>query len=155
RLQDLEINGPTIYGYAPLQERLARKSGVAVESVVAATGTSMAKHLSMAATFEPGGEGLIEQPPYEPFLSTARYLGAEVKRFPRRFEDDFRINPNDVRKQISRRTRLIVITNLHNPSGALTDQTTLAEIGEIAREAGARVLVDEVYLETLFDEPRR
>lgn len=155
RLQDLEINGPTVYGYAPLQERLARKNRVGVDSVVAATGTSMANHLAMAATFEAGDEVLIEQPTYELLLSTAGYLGAEIKRFPRRFEDNFQINPDDVRKQISRRTRLIVITNLHNPSGALTDEATLAAVGEIAREAGARVLVDEVYLETLFDEPRR
>src|SRR6185369_10517309 len=48
--------------------------------------------------------------------------------------------------------RLIVITNLHNPSGVLIDTQIMKQIGEIARRAGARVLVDEVYMETLFEE---
>lgn len=151
RLEDLEINGPTVYGYGPLQERLARKNGVSVENVVAATGTSMANHLAMAATLEPGDEVLVEEPTYELLLSAAAYLGATIRRFPRRFEDDFRINPDDVARQITPHTRLVVITNLHNPSGALTDTSTLTAIGEIARSVGARVLVDEVYLESVLE----
>jgi aspartate/methionine/tyrosine aminotransferase len=153
RLQDLEINGPTAYGYAPLQERLASKNGVSPDCVVAATGTSMANHLAMAAAFEPGDEILIEEPTYELLVSTARYLGANVRRFPRRFEEDFRLDPEAVAKLITARTRLVVITNLHNPSGAFTDAATLAAVGEIARGVGARVLADEVYLETMFDQP--
>ena len=48
-----------------------------------------------------------------------------------------------------------MITNLHNPSGVLTDDETLAQIGVIARTVNARVLVDEVYLEALFEKPVR
>ena len=154
-LQDLDINGPTIYGYAPLLQRLARKVGVSTDCVVAAAGTSMANHLAMAACFEPGDEVLIEQPTYELLLSTARYLGASIRRFPRRFENDFRIEVEEVARQLTARTRLVVITNLHNPSSALTDESTLAAVGDVARKVGARVLVDEVYLETLFDQPVR
>ena len=154
-IQDLEINGPTVYGYQPLQERLARKNQVQPECVVAAAGTSMANHLAMAACFEPGDEVLVEQPTYELLLSTARFLGAKIRRFRRRFEDDFRIDPQEVEKRATPRTRLIVITNLHNPSGALTDEPTLAAIGELALRCCARVLVDEVYLEAMFGAPAR
>ncbi|HZQ70215.1 MAG TPA: aminotransferase class I/II-fold pyridoxal phosphate-dependent enzyme [Terriglobales bacterium] len=153
RLEDLEINGPTIYGYAPLQERLAKKNGVNPDCVVAATGTSMANHLAMAATIEPGDEVLVEQPTYELLLSTLHYLGAQVRRFPRNFENNFEIEPEQVAKQITSRTRLIVITNFHNPSSAMTSPSTLADIGDLTRSVGARVLVDEVYLEALFDQP--
>src|SRR5512146_2195845 len=153
-LQELEINGPDAYGYRPLRERLARKNQVEPECVVAAAGTSFANHLAMAACFEPGEEVLVEQPTYELLLSTARFLGARIRRFRRRFEDDFRIDPQEIEKRVTPRTRLIVITNLHNPSSALTDEPTLAAIGEIALRCGARVLVDEVYLESLFDAPR-
>lgn len=155
RLEDLEINGPTIYGYAPLQERLAKKNGVTTECVVSATGTSMANHLAMAATLEPGDEVLVEQPTYELLLSALSYLGAQIRRFPRTFENGFRIEPAEVAAQITPRTRLIVITNFHNPSSVNTDPAALAEVGEIAHSVGARVLVDEVYLETLFDQPFR
>jgi hypothetical protein len=52
-------------------------------------------------------------------------------------------------------TRLIVLTNLHNPSSALAGEEVLREVGTIARGAGARVLVDEVYLDAVFDAPQR
>src|SRR5262245_9039556 len=116
RLEDLQINGPTIYGYAPLQERLARRCDVSPENVVAATGTSLANHLAMAGTLEHGDEVLIEEPTYELLLSTAQYLGTSIRRFPRKFEEGFRLDPEEVAKHITPRTRLIVITNLHNPS---------------------------------------
>ncbi len=155
RLQDLEINGPSEYGYEPLRARLARKNGVTPECVVHAAGTSMANHLAMAATFEPGDEVLIEQPTYELLVSTAEYLGAQVRRFPRRVADQFRVDPAEVKRQITPRTRLVVITNLHNPSGAYTDEDTLRAVGELAAAAEARVLVDEVYLEAVFEQPTR
>ncbi len=155
RVEDLEINDSSPYGYEPLLERIARKNAVAVECVVAADGTSMANHLAMAASFEPGDEVLIEQPAYELLVSTAQYLGAEVRRFQRRFEENFQVDIDEVKRHITERTRLIVITNLHNPSGADTHEQTLRALGELAAGAGARVLVDEVYLEALFDQPMR
>ncbi len=85
RLEDLEINGPTIYGYAPLLEAIAGLKGVKPESVVHAAGTSMANHLAMAALFAPGEEVLIEEPTYGLLLDAAQYLGAKVRRFQRRF----------------------------------------------------------------------
>jgi aspartate/methionine/tyrosine aminotransferase len=151
RLADLEINGPTIYGYPPLQEQLARKSGVTPECVVASQGTSMANHLAMAALVEPGEEVLVESPTYELLLSTASYLGAEIRRFPRRRENGFRVDPIDVAAATGPHTKLIVLTNLNNPTSVRIDDETLAAIGEIAARSNANVLVDEVYLDSLFD----
>jgi aspartate/methionine/tyrosine aminotransferase len=88
-------------------------------------------------------------------LAAARYLGADVKRFSRRFESAFRVQPEELESLVTRNTRLIVLTNLHNPSGVLIDDATLKHIGKIARSVGARVLVDEVYIETLFEEAPR
>lgn len=150
RLEDLEINGLTIYGYAPLQERLASYNGVSPECVVAAAGTSMANHLAMAATFDPGDEVLIEHPTYELLESTALYLGANIRHFERRFEDGFRIDPSEVERQMTPQTKLIILTNLHNPSGAYADEATVRAVGEIAKTRGARILIDEVYLEAFY-----
>ncbi|HEX2094921.1 MAG TPA: pyridoxal phosphate-dependent aminotransferase, partial [Longimicrobiaceae bacterium] len=151
RLEELELSGPSFYGYEPLQRALAARCGVPVECVVAAVGTSMANHLVMAALLEPGDELLVEHPVYDPLVAVARYLRAEVKWLARRPEDGFRLDPEEVERQIGPRTRLVVLTNLHNPSNVLTGRETLREVGEIARRAGARVLVDEVYLEALFE----
>lgn len=155
KLSDLEINGPDVYGYRPLRERLALKSGVPGDCVVMATGTSMANHLAMAAVLEAGDEVLIEEPTYELLVSAAKYLGATVRSFPRPFEDEFRVDPDEVKRRLTPRTRLIVLTNLHNPSGAFTDERTLQQIGDMVAGTGTRVLVDEVYLEAVFDRPLR
>lgn len=154
RIDQLEIGNPADgYGYPPLIERLAAKAGVGTESVVYTQGTSMANHLAMAALVENDDEVLIEEPAYEPHLSVARYLGAKIRRFPRRFENGFKLDPREVERAISPRTRLIVLTNLHNPTGVRAPDSTLRLIGDIARSLGAHVLVDEVYLECCIDAP--
>jgi aspartate/methionine/tyrosine aminotransferase len=150
-IDQLEINGPSIYGYEPLIQAIARRYRVPQESVVSAVGTSMANYLALAATTEPGDEILVEQPTYELILSTARYLGLEIRRFPRRAENNFAIDPADVERNLSPRTRMIAICNLHNPSGALAPDSVLREIGHLARKSGAYVMVDEVYREMLFE----
>jgi aspartate/methionine/tyrosine aminotransferase len=149
-LENLEINAPGGYGYAPLIQRLARHTGAPEECVVTAAGTSMANHLAMAAVLDPGDEVLIEQPAYGPILDVAEYLCVSKKRISRRFENGFAIDPAEVAQALSPATRLIVLTNLHNPSGALMPAETLRAIGELALRARAHVLVDEVYLEMLF-----
>jgi aspartate/methionine/tyrosine aminotransferase len=149
RLDDLDLTGPLAYGHPPLLEAIAALKGVKPESVVHTEGTSMANHLAMSALFAPGDEVLIEEPTYEPMLTTALYLGAKVRRFQRRREDDFALDAEEVAKNLTEQTRLIVIQNLHNPSSAMASEETLRAIGAMAREVGARVLVDEVYLECL------
>src|SRR5271170_815899 len=153
RLDDLDINGPTLSGHVPLLEAIARLKGVAPESVITTAGTSMANHLAMSALFAPGEEVLIEEPAYDPILSTALYLGATVRRFQRRAEDKYALDPEEVSRNLTPQTRLIVVSNLHNPSSALASQESLRAVGELANEIGARVLVDEVYLETLHHPP--
>jgi len=150
--KDLELHGANPYGFQPLVEALAKHRDVAPETVVTvAGGTSMANHLAMAALIDHGDEVLIEQPTYDPLLAVAEYLGATIKRFPRKFENGFQIDIDALEKQIAPQTRLIVITNLHNPSSALVDGATLRQIGKLASNIGARVLVDEVYLEAMFE----
>jgi aspartate/methionine/tyrosine aminotransferase len=152
RLQDLELTRDGGYGYEPLQKAIAARLGVGSESIVTAIGTSLANHLAMAAVVNAGDEVLIEQPTYEPLLALASYLGANVKRFSRRFESEFRVLPEEVEQNMTSRTRLIVLTNMHNPTGVLITEKTLRDVGELAKRTGARVLVDEVYLEALFAE---
>lgn len=151
-IEDIEISGPSWYGYEPLQQSLARKCGVEPDNVVAAIGTSMANFLAMAAVLAPNDEVVIERPAYDPLVLIARYLGAKVNRFDRSMDAGFRVNPDSIDRVVTKSTRLIVITNLHNPTGTFTDRDTLLMIGEIARSVGARVLVDEVYLEAMFDQ---
>ena len=152
-LGDLEITGEGGYGYLPLIDALASRYRVDRECVVTAAGTSFANHLALAALIQPGDEILMESPAYEPLLATAQFLGARAKRFQRRFENGFKLNVAEIEENLSPETKLIVITNLHNPTGVLIDQERLKEIGSLARKKNCRVLIDEVYLEMLFEEP--
>src|SRR6266516_2100738 len=150
-LKELEINGDDNYGYAPLQKASAARHGVDPDCVVEAAGTSMANHLAMAAIVESSDEVLIERPAYGPILDVAHYLQVHVKRFERAEENGWAIDPADLRRCVTSKTRLIVITNLHNPTSVLTPETILREIGDFARSVGAHVLVDEVYLDTVYE----
>ena len=153
-IADLDLDGASHPRYAPLRNAIAKRYSVAAENVVAADGTSMANFLAMAALISPGDEVLVEHPTYELLLGAASFLGADIKRFERNPADAFRLDPAEVKRQMSERTRLVVITNLHNPSSALASDEELRQIGEFAAQVGARVLVDEVYLDSAVP-PRR
>ncbi|MFL6201309.1 MAG: aminotransferase class I/II-fold pyridoxal phosphate-dependent enzyme [Thermoanaerobaculia bacterium] len=140
---DVLLNGPNRDGYAPLLEAIAERYGVSPEQVVPSEGTSGANFLAFAALLEPGDEVLVEQPTYEPLLAALSFLGAQVRRFARRFEDGYRLDFDDLRKAMSDRVRMVVITNPHNPSGVFLPAEEMAEAVRIA--GGAHVLVDEVY----------
>ncbi len=151
-MEQLDINGPSNYGYEPLLDAIAQRYRVPQESVVSAVGTSLANYLALAAATEPGDEMVVEQPTYDPILAVARYLGLEIKRFQRRPEQHFRVDLADLERNLSPRTRVIALCDLHNPSGALIPDSTMREIAALARKSNAYVLVDEVYREMLFED---
>jgi len=151
----LEINGPPGYGYAPLSAAIAKHAGVDPACVVTAAGTSFANYLAMAAILEPGDDVLLEHPTYELILSAAQYIGARVNRFRRLEENGYAVDVAEIERALTPKTKLIVLTNLHNPTSVLTSNETLRAVGELARSVGARVLVDEVYLDAVYvDTPR-
>src|SRR5262249_54521011 len=136
KIEDLEpLTRPGDYGYSPLQEALAAHSGVSPDCVVAAAGTSMANYLAMATILEPGDEVLVENPTYELLLAVLSHLQATIRRFPRRAANNFAIDPQDIERAMTPRTRMIVIANLHNPSSAYTPESTLREIQKIAQRS--------------------
>jgi hypothetical protein len=153
-LDDLDLDGASHPRYAPLRAAIAKRYDVAPEQVVAADGTSMANFLAMAALISPGDEALIERPTYEPLIGAASFLGADIKRFERKATDDFRLDAAAVAQLLTPKTRVIVLTNLHNPTGALAEEEELRSLGRLAAEVGARVLIDEVYLDAAVP-PRR
>lgn len=151
-LNDVMLNGPNHEGFAPLLAAIARRYGVNADGVVVAQGTSMANFLALATLLERGDEVLIEQPTYDPFLAAASYLGADIKRFARRFENGYQLDLDELKATISTRTKLIVLSNPHNPSGVVLNAEMLAQVGDLAEAVGAYVLVDEVYRDILFED---
>jgi aspartate/methionine/tyrosine aminotransferase len=147
----LALDGANDNGYRPLMEAIARRYGVDAERVTTGGGTGGANFLVFAALLEPGDEVLVERPGYDPLLGAARLLGATTTRFERRFEDGYALDPDRVRRAMTPRTKIVVITTPHNPTGVVADPAALDEIGRIAQQHGATVLVDEVYKDVSGD----
>ncbi|MFB6219049.1 MAG: aminotransferase class I/II-fold pyridoxal phosphate-dependent enzyme [Halobacteriaceae archaeon] len=127
-----------------LHTQLAAAYGVDPEQVVVTAGASHADFLAAAAALsEADGRVLVEKPGYEPLVRTPAALGAAVDRFVR--PDGYRLDPDRVADAADDGTRLVAVTNRHNPSGRLADRETLAAAAAAARDADARLLVDEAY----------
>ncbi len=146
----LQINGSNDEGYAPLVEAIARRYGVGPNQVATGTGTSGVNFLVCAALLDAGDDVLVETPGYDPLIAAPQMLGARVVHFRRRFEEKYALDPDLVEQMVTDRTRLIIITNLHNPSGVRASHEALAAVGRLAERVGAHVLVDEVYLDSSF-----
>jgi len=150
--EELALDGPHEEGYEPLLADIAGRYGLAECQVSVANGASGANFLVCGALLEPGDEVLVESPAYDPLLAVPRFLGAKIRRFDRVFEEDFRINPERVKAALTPRTRLVIVSNLHNPTGSFTPPEIMRQVGELADSVGARILVDEVYLESLHGQ---
>ena len=151
----LAITGETYYGYPPLLNEIGKRYDLTTDKIYTTLGTSFANYALLEALFEPGDEIIIEHPTYELLLTAAEHVGYLVKRLYRRPENQFRIDPNNLRSLITAKTKLILLTNLHNPSSVYIEDDTLKTIGTIAQKSGTFVCVDEVYLDAMFDRSPR
>jgi len=150
-LDDLALHGVNAGGYGPLIERVAVRFGVETAAIVMpGGGCSFANHLALAALIAPGDEVLIEAPTYELIASTLGYLQADLRTFERRLDEGWRLDVDRIAAAITPKTRLVVLTNLHNPSSALADDAAIEAIAAAADKVGARVFIDEVYRELMF-----
>jgi aspartate/methionine/tyrosine aminotransferase len=147
-----EISGPNDDGYGALREAIGRRYGMTADRVSIANGAAGANFLVCLSLLRRGDDVLIELPAYDPLIAAVRVAGANVVHFERRREHGFALDPEAIRRAVTPATRLIVISNAHNPSGAMAGPEILDAIGRIADQAGAYVLVDEVYAEAQHDD---
>ena len=151
----LALSGPNDEGYAPLVEAIAEHHNVGSDRVCTAAGASGANFLAIAALVRAGEELLVETPGYDPLVGAGELLGARVRRFQRTFEDGWRLDAERVAETLTEHTRVVVLTDPHNPSGALASDEELLAVIDVAEKVGAYVLVDEVYREAVFERPWR
>lgn len=147
--QSLELFAKNDEGYPPLVEAIAQRYGVGTERVATATGAAGACFLALGALIRPGDVVLVEWPGYDPHAGAARLLGADVRTFSRAADDGFRLDPDVLAREMLVRPKAVMVTNLHNPSGVYTDPWALMHVAQVAEAVGAKVIVDEVYLEAI------
>jgi aspartate/methionine/tyrosine aminotransferase len=136
-----------VKGFQPLFSRSAAHVGVEPSRVLAVPGCTYAMHLAIRATLTPEDEALVETPTYELLPRVLEAHGIRAIPFPRRQDAGFEIDQDALRSRITQKTRAIVITSPHNPSGRLLDDRAIEALEAIASDHDLHVVVDEVYLD--------
>ncbi|MEW5981426.1 MAG: pyridoxal phosphate-dependent aminotransferase [Acidobacteriota bacterium] len=150
----LSLQGRNDEGWPPLVSAVAVRYGVEEQQVVTATGASGANFLACAALLRPGDEVIAERPGYDPMWAVPELLGARLVWLDRRFEERFSVDVDRVAALVTPRTRLVVLTSPHNPTGVAIPVDVLRELDALADRRGFHVLVDEIYADSLIDRPR-
>ena len=132
---------------------VADSPDLAPDDVLVCTGAATA--LFIVATTLLGAEDhlIVIRPNYSTNLETPRAIGCAVSIIDLAFENGFRLDVDAIRQAIRPTTRLISITNPHNPTGQLFGQETIDELIALAEETGCYLLIDETYRDLNFQTP--
>lgn len=125
-------------------DSLAARYGVGRDSITCTTGASSGLAIIFNAYVEPGSHVIVEQPYFDFLPALALNHGAQVSFIERR-APDYAIDPEQLAALIRPNTRLVVLTNLHNPTGAHLTHAQLQKLAAVAERAGVQIVVDEVY----------
>ena len=147
-----EISGPNDEGFMPLREAIGARYGVTADRVAIARRRIRREFPGLSRVARARRRCADRNAGYDPLIAAARAAGANVVHFERSWKKGFALDPYVIRTALTPATRLIVISNAHNPSGAMAGRDVLEQIGIMADAIGALVLVDEVYAEAQHDD---
>lgn len=150
---DCDLSVSHVGGGEDLRGALARIYGGAAEDYIVTAGASEGNFAVCAALLEPGDRVLIEHPTYQPLEAIPRGLGAAVDLLDRPESRDFRLTADEIASALPQGVRLVILTNLNNPTGAVFDARSVHALAGLAEELGFYVFIDETFRELSFDEP--
>jgi aspartate/methionine/tyrosine aminotransferase len=147
RLKETWLGYGDIVGSPRLRTAIAALYGerIGPDDVLTANGAIGANFLALYSLVEPGSTVVSVQPTYQQLYSVPESLGAEVLTLRLREEDGYLPDVEALRALTDDHTRLIVLNNPNNPTGALIEEPLLKEIVQVARERDAWLFCDEVY----------
>ncbi|MEX3010702.1 pyridoxal phosphate-dependent aminotransferase [Hoeflea sp. TYP-13] len=136
-----------------LAEHYTQRTGreIAADQVLCFPGTQTALFAVLLGVAEAGDEVLVGDPMYATYEGVIRACGATMVPVPLRPENGFRIAAADIAERITSRTRAILITTPHNPTGAVLTTEDLEAIGQLAQLHDLWIVSDEVYADLVFD----
>jgi len=134
------------WGHAPLIESVAARYSVTAENVVTTNGVSNAIYLLCRALLLDGDHVVVESPAYEPLNAAPDFIGCNIDSIMRK-PPDFRVKSDYLRSLLRPDTKLLILSNLHNPSGSLMSDDDLRDIASLAQSVSPKItiVVDEVY----------
>ncbi len=137
-------------GASELRELLCSQYSCRDGNVVTSTGGSEANFLVFLALLSSGDEVIVESPIYEPLYRIPEFLGARPILWERCFDNRYQLELESLKELITEKTRLVVLTNLHNPSGVFIPKNVFQRLGELAEHYEFYVLIDEIFLEGMI-----
>ncbi|CAN5862520.1 pyridoxal phosphate-dependent aminotransferase [soil metagenome] len=148
--------GPAL-GLPQLREAIANDASrrkrfpVDPANVVVTPGAKPIMFIALMALVEPGDEVIYPDPGFPIYESMTRYAGGTPVPIGLRMENDFRMDPAEIRQKVTDRTRLIIFNSPHNPTGAVLSEEDVRAIADIARERDITVLADEIYGRIVYE----
>lgn len=145
----LEISNA--WGNPLLIESIAKRYNVDPQNVISTNGVSNAIYLLCQTLLSKGDQVVVESPVYEPLLASPDFLGSKITCLKRR-PPDYLINLEDIKNTLNSKTKLIFITNLHNPTGTLLSNDYLMELAREAKtiNPNINIVVDEIYHDFVY-----
>jgi aminotransferase len=131
-----------------IADNLKQRYGVnydAATEIIATVGVSEALYLTFVALLDPGDEVIIPTPCFVSYQAEVYLAGGIPVEIPSKMENNFQVDPDEVRAAITPRTKVIFIGYPSNPTGAVAERETLLEIAKIAIEYDLMVVSDEIY----------
>ncbi len=119
--------------------------------IIITVGVSEALYLVMNALLDPGDEVIIPTPCFVSYQAEVLLAGGVPVEIPSCPEDNFQLDPEKIRRAITRRTKVIFIGYPNNPTGAVASRQILAEVAKIAEEKDLLIVSDEIYDRLVYD----
>jgi aspartate/methionine/tyrosine aminotransferase len=145
-------------GIPELREAIAeyisktRKIDVAPDEVVVTPGAKPIIFFSILAYVNPGEEVLYVNPGFPIYESVINFIGAKAVPIPLLEERDFRLDPEFIKKNITKKTKMIIINSPENPTGGVLTRDDLKAIADsIANRDDILVLADEIYSRIIYE----
>lgn len=152
RILDFRQGYPQTNGSEELRSRIAQLyPGARAQNVMVTCGGSEANFISTWALLERGDEVVFMMPNYMQIAGLAQAFGAELKPLWLREKLHWAIDADDVKRIVTKKTRMIAICNPNNPTGAILDGSARDAIVTAAANVRAWILADEVYRGAEFE----
>jgi aminotransferase len=119
--------------------------------IIATVGVSEALYLTFTALLDPGDEVIIPTPCFVSYQAEVIMAGGLPVEVTSRVENNFMVDPADIRKAITSRTKVIFIGYPSNPTGAVATREVMLEIAKLAEEHDLLVVSDEIYDRLVYD----
>lgn len=124
-----------------------------IGQIVITAGANVQIYYVVACTVNPGDEVIITDPAFVTYQEIIKLVGGVPVKVPLREENNFRLDPLDLEKAITKNTRLIITNSPHNPTGAVIQKDTYKEIYNICEKYDIYLLSDEVYGRMVYEKP--